>query len=163
MNEPDDRMWLALVDFRARHGRRWKEALGIKWMNGEDELEPYSASLRSVRNHFGPSWLHNLRKATLDAAERRLANLAKLPEMCACHLPGMAEPIVITRGEAGYASLPDGMTVDLINTTFEVTPPQIAAMQAGSMFGWDVPGADAARYDHEGALLPRRSDTDDRS
>ncbi|WP_169833163.1 hypothetical protein [Sphingomonas panacis] len=37
-------------------------------------LETNSASLRNVRNHFGPSWLLDLKKATLDAAERRLAN-----------------------------------------------------------------------------------------
>ncbi len=158
MTEPDDAMWRALVDFRARHGRRWKETLWIKWMNGEDEFEPHSASLRKIRNHLGPSWLHNLNKPTLDAAERRLANLAKLPEMCGCHLPGTAEPIVITRGEPGYTPLPAGMTIEIINETFGATLPQIAAMQAGSMFGWHVPGADPDHYSQDGTLLPPSMD-----
>ncbi|MDF0491457.1 hypothetical protein PX699_16770 [Sphingobium sp. H39-3-25] len=153
MTEPDDDMWRALVDFRARHGRRWKDQLSMKWMNGQDESEPLGGSLRRVRNHLGPSWLCDLEKSILDAAERRLANLAKLPEMCAAHLPGTDEPIVIKRGEKGYWPMPDGMTIEAINATFDATPAQITAMQAGSMFGWDVPGADPDRYDADGNLL----------
>jgi hypothetical protein len=42
-------MWRALLDFRARHGRYWKRALLAKWMNGSDELEPFSSSLRMLR------------------------------------------------------------------------------------------------------------------
>lgn len=150
MTEPDDAMWRALVDFRIRHGRRWKETLSLKWMNGADEFEFYSSSLRMIRNHLGPSWLFDLKKAMLDAAERRLAILDRLPEMCASHLPGTAEAIVIKRGERGYWPLPEGMTVEGINTTFGASPAQIAAMEAGSMFGWDVPGADPDRYDADG-------------
>ncbi|RJG53188.1 hypothetical protein D0Z70_17375 [Sphingobium terrigena] len=155
MTEPDDAMWRALVDFRARHGRRWKETLSIKWMNGGDDYEPFGSSLRMVRNHLGPSWLRDLKKATLDAAARRLAVLDRLPEMCATHLPETGEPIVIKRGETGYWPLPDGMTVDRINTTFEARPAQLAAMLAGSMFGWDIPGADPDRYDDDGRPMSR--------
>ncbi|AMK23219.1 MULTISPECIES: hypothetical protein [Sphingomonadaceae] len=154
MTEPDDAMWRALVDFRARHGRRWKEALSLKWMNGGDDFEPFGASLRRVRNQLGPSWLCDLKKATLDTAERRLANLARLPEMCAAFLPSSGEPIVIKRGEPGYWPLPEGMTADRINATFDASPAQIAAMLAGSMFGWHVPGADPGRYDETGRPLP---------
>lgn len=146
MTEPDDEMWRALLDFRARHGRRWKDQLSIKWMNGEDEHEPHGSSLRRVRNHLGPSWLVDLEKAVLDTAERRLAHLAKLPEMCATRLLSTSEPIVIKRGEVGFWPMPDGMTIDGINSLFGATPAQIAAMEAGSMFGWDVPGADPDRY-----------------
>lgn len=155
MTEPDDAMWRALIDFRSRHGRRWKETLSLKWMNGADEFEYYSSSLRMIRNHLGPSWLCDLRKATLDAAERRLAVFDRLPEMCASHLPDSGEPIVIKRGESGYWPLPDGMTVQGINTTFDATPAQIAAMEAGSMFGWDVPGANPDRYDDDGQPVRR--------
>ena len=156
MTEPDDAMWRALIDFRARHGRRWKDTLSIKWMNGGDDYEPFGSSLRMVRNHLGPSWLCDLKKATLDAAERRLAVLDRLPEMCATHLPETGDPIVIKRGERGYWPLPDGMSVNGINTTFAATPPQIAAMLAGSMFGWDIQAADPDRYDGDGRPLSRR-------
>lgn len=157
MTEPDDRMWRALIDFRARHGGRWKEELRFKWIYGKDDLEPHGASLRRNRNHLGPSWLHHLTASELDAAGRRLDNLAKLPEMCGAHLAGTGEPIVIKRGEKGYWPMPDGMTVETINETFGATPAQVAAMEAGSMFGWEVPGADPDRYSADGALA-RRAD-----
>lgn len=157
MDEPSIAMWRALLDFRARHGRTWKRALSLKWMNGGDDFEPFSASLRMVRNHFGPSWLYALRPARLDAIEKQIAIVDMLPEMCATHLGGTREPIVIKRGESGYWPLPDGMTVEEINTLFAATPAQIAAMEAGSMFGWTVPGADPARYADEGALRQDKS------
>jgi hypothetical protein len=37
-------------------GDAWREALSIAWMNCS-EPEPWKASLRNVRNLFGPSWL----------------------------------------------------------------------------------------------------------
>jgi len=150
MLEPTLDMWRALIGFRARHGRRWKGALSLKWMNGEDEVEHFSASLRMIRNHFGPSWLYALRPAKLDAMARHLAAHDTLPEMCATHLVGTHEPIVIKRGASGYWPLPEGMTVTEINDLFGAAPAQIAAMEAGSMFGWTVPGSDPTRYDKDG-------------
>lgn len=78
-----------------------------------------------------------------------------LPAMCATHLPSTHEPIVIKRGESGHWPLPDGMTIERINAVFHATPAHVAAMLAGSMFGWDVPGADPTRYDAQGH--PRRT------
>src|SRR5436305_11121001 len=108
--EPDDDMWRALIDFRARHGHQWKNKLTIKWMTGEDEREPHSVGLRRVRNHLGPFWLMGLAKPALDLAARRIINLALLPEMAATILPGEGTPIVIKLGEMGYWPMPDGMT-----------------------------------------------------
>lgn len=153
-NEPTNDMYRALIDFRRRHGRYWKRALLLKWMNGADEREYFSNSLRAVRNQFGPSWLYDLKPAILDAAARRLALFDRLPEMCASTLVGTGEAIVIRRGETGYWPLPDGMTIDHIEATFRATPAQIAAMEAGSMFGWDMPGADPDRYTDKGLLRP---------
>ncbi|MEZ0498152.1 hypothetical protein [Sphingomonas sp. IW22] len=152
MQEPDDRMWRALLDFRARHGRRWKDALTRKWMNGDDEREPNSASLRMIRNQFGPSWLSDLPRLRLDNAARRLANLEKLPDMCACPHPETGETIIIKRGEAGYWPMPSLIAVD----AFNARPAAIAAMQAGAMFGWHVPAADPDRYDAVGSPLTDR-------
>ena len=146
MLEPTRDMWRALIDFRARHGRYWKSVLSLKWMTGGDDAETFSASLRMIRNHFGPRWLYALRPARLDAMARHLAAHDTLPEMCATHLAGTDEPIVIKRGERGYWPLPDGMTVAQINDLFSAAPAQIAAMEAASMFGWTVPGADPTRY-----------------
>lgn len=160
MKTPSVEMWRALLDFRARHGRSWKRALSLKWMSGGDEVERHSASLRMLRNNFGPSWLYDLRPATLDAVQRQIAVYDTLPEMCATRLVGTGEVIVIKRGETGYWPIPDGMTVDQVNAAFGATPPQIAAMEAGSMFGWAIPGADPGRYDAEGR--PGKSGSGDR-
>ncbi len=156
MQEPDDRMWRALLDLRARHGRRWKDALTLKWMNGDDEREPNSASLRMIRNQFGPSWLSDLPRLRLDNAARRLANLEKLPDMCACPHLETGETIIIKRGEARYWPMPSLIAVDAFNASFNARPAAIAAMQAGAMFGWDVPAADPDRYDAVGSLLTDR-------
>lgn len=145
MQEPDDRMWRALLDFRANHGRRWKDALTLKWMNGDDEREPHSASLRMIRNQFGPSWLWDLPRHHLDNAARRLANLEKLPDMCACPHPETGETIIIKRGETGYWPMPSLIAVDAFNASFNASPDAIAAMQAGAMFGWHVRAADPDR------------------
>lgn len=54
----------------------------------------------------------------------------------------------IFRGVAGYTpvhGLSDA-TANRLNTRLGVTPAQIEAMQAGSMFGWEVPGADPDKY-----------------
>lgn len=153
MEEPTIDMWRALLDFRARHGRYWKRPLSDKWMSGGDEVEHYSASLRMLRNQFGPSWLYALRLAVLDAAGRRIALLDRLPLMCATRHIETGEAIVLKRGETGYWPLPEGSTVERFNAPFEVTPAQIAAMEAGSIFGLDVPASDPANYDASGRPL----------
>lgn len=92
---------------------------------------------------------------SIAATRRRARILAALPEMCAAILPSTHEAIVVKRGHAGHWPLPEGMTIERINAVFGATPQQIEAMLVGSMFGWDVPGADPARYDPGGR--PRRS------
>ena len=68
---------------------------------------------------------------------------------------------MILKGEKGYvptANYPVDCdpkeSVDALNTTIGVTKAQAAAMVAGSMFGWQVPGADPKNYDDQG--LPVR-------
>ncbi|MET3436027.1 hypothetical protein [Sphingomonas sp. 1185] len=90
-----------------------------------------------------------------DAQEHHDHGYAALPEMCAVLSPITHQPIVIERGHAGHWPLPDDMTIERINAVFKAAPPQIEAMLVGSMFGWDVPGADPSRYDTDGR--PRRS------
>ena len=92
---------------------------------------------------------------------------ASLPDKCFSYLESTGEMIVITKGERGYipmgASI-ENMTpreaVDAANKTIGVTKAQEAAMVAGSMFGWQVPGADPKNYDEQG--LPVRPKAKDR-
>lgn len=62
-----------LVEFRRRNGHRWKSKLLDLYLFGKDVSQPNGAALRHIRNRQGPSRVHALRKATLDAAEARLA------------------------------------------------------------------------------------------
>lgn len=82
---------------------------------------------------------------------------AGIPEMCFSILPGTGELICIKRGESGYYpsdwNTPDKERnieiADDANESLGVTPAQRQAMEVGSMFGWDVPGADPRNYEIE--------------
>lgn len=66
----------------------------------------------------------------------------KLPDVCFANHPSTGELIAIKRGESGYYPIQSRRTADELNAMEGVTPVQRAAMETGSMFGWDVPGAD---------------------
>lgn len=72
--------------------------------------------------------------------------LEKLPPMCASRLASTGEVILIERGSSGYYHGQGDMDPDEFNLAAGITPAQVQAMEVGSMFGWDVPGADP---DHE--------------
>ena len=63
-------MMSALLDWRKRAGRSWKEKLQIG-MAGADENDLRGSALRHIRNHLGPSWLDRLRPRDLDAAAEK--------------------------------------------------------------------------------------------
>jgi len=42
----------ALHKYAAKHGRKWKDELGLAWLTGSAGWE-----LHSLRNSHGPSWL----------------------------------------------------------------------------------------------------------
>jgi len=86
---------------------------------------------------------------------------SSLPDKCFSYLESTGEMIVITKGERGYT--PTGIYpqdtspkegVAAVNEANGVTRAQEAAMVAGSMFGWQIPGADPKNYDDQG--LPVR-------
>lgn len=71
-------------------------------------------------------------------------NLVALPSMCATMHPTEDYPIIIKRGECGYFPaklLRTSVDVKKFNDNFGITEEQVMAMSAGSMFGWQVPGA----------------------
>ena len=80
-----------------------------------------------------------------------------LPEMCFSVLPGSGALICIKRGESGYF-LSDWSSSDVErnqelanynNERMGVTPAQRSAMECGSMYGWNSPGANPAVYETE--------------
>jgi len=84
-----------------------------------------------------------------------------LPETCFSTLPGMGDLIILKRGETGYYRS-DWETGDKAqnkeiasehNRSRGITPAQVKAMEAGSMFGFDVPGADPQFYFDEAMLV----------
>lgn len=91
-------------------------------------------------------------------AERFAPKLsADLPETCFSVLPSSGALIIIKRGESGYY-LSDWNTSDAErnrklaeynNGRMGVTPAQRQAMECGSMYGWDTPGADPSAYETE--------------
>lgn len=56
--------------------------------------------------------------------------------------PGAPPVIGVRRGESGYYPIYTRQTAAQLNEAHGVTPAQREAMHNGSLFGWDVPGAD---------------------
>lgn len=88
-----------------------------------------------------------------------------LPELCFTTLPSTGELICIKRGELGY--YPSSWNTDdrqrneelaeYNNERLDITANQRKAMEVGSMYGWDVPGADPANYEN-GEFVPPEQD-----
>ena len=85
---------------------------------------------------------------------------SKLPEFCYSILPSTGEIIIIKNGETGYFKTEIIATskeearffVDEYNGILGITKAQEEAMKTGSMFGWNVPGADPDNYYEDGRL-----------
>lgn len=78
-----------------------------------------------------------------DRSQQAKANLAKLPEMCAVINPLNRRPILLKAGQKGFYPYDElTITVREFNESLGVEPAQVNAMYFGSLFGFDVPGAD---------------------
>ena len=83
------------------------------------------------------------------------------PDFCYSVLPGSNKVIIIQAHESGYfntdirARTPEEARemADFYNQRLGVTKAEEKAMLTGSMFGWDVPGANPSRYDKTGKAL----------
>lgn len=85
-------------------------------------------------------------------------NIAKLPEMCFAKCLRTNTLIRIKAGESGYYKTEQpplhilgDMTIDEYidyrNERLGVTKIQREAMEVGSMFGWEIPGANVDNYE----------------
>ena len=91
---------------------------------------------------------------------KKLAEERALPLYCYGYLPTTGEEIRIdfaTSGYTPYRKLKSDKDVKEINREIGVTPAQAEAMKVGSMFGWNVPGADPKSYDEKGKPISPRS------
>lgn len=78
-----------------------------------------------------------------------LSNCVKLPPICYTYLRGgNKEVIAIKNGENGYYEVITNATPEQMNSQLPRVPTaaEILAMEAGSMFGWQVPGANPDTY-----------------
>ena len=112
-----------------------------------------------------------------DLAERMEQNGAtitplrsNLPEQCYSALLDTGAVVILKRGETGYykTDIPfqdkeaAKQLVTEYNEKLGVTKAQSEAMKAGSMFGFEVPGADPKNYDENGTpIKPKQKDRGD--
>lgn len=85
-----------------------------------------------------------------------------LPAECVVVIPGTEDLGQIRRGECGYYAVKRKRVsrrdeapkhaARRLNRLLGVTPGQAAAMLAGSICGWHIPGADPANYNEDGSL-----------
>lgn len=63
-----------------------------------------------------------------------------------------APVVAVKRGVPGCYAIHTHRSASELNAAEGTTPAQVAAMHAGSLFGWDVPAADPDNYDANGAF-----------
>ena len=88
-----------------------------------------------------------------------LARNRCLPRYCYSYLRTEKTEIRIDFGERGYTPYRpqgNGRAANEMNRELGISPAQVSAMEAGSMFGWNVPAADPKQYDEMGKLLPSK-------
>jgi len=95
---------------------------------------------------------------------------SNLPEQCYSALLDTGAVVILKRGETGYykTDIPfqdkeaAKQLVTEYNEKLGVTKAQSEAMKAGSMFGFEVPGADPKNYDENGTpIKPKQKDRGD--
>jgi len=95
-----------------------------------------------------------------DRLRLAMDNARKLPMLCYIAIKGIDSVCMLRRGDSGYFKTDVKIdnrsllewTVSDMNRKLSVTRAQVAAMEAGSMFGWHTKAADVGNYDAEGRL-----------
>lgn len=143
-------------------------------LNNESLLNEIAWESRHNQDHYGQEWQYARDNAISEIIERHREELCQelgkgpeesksspeLPTMCYGTLASTGEVIIIKSGEKGYYRTDINLgnneenqkLVDEYNCKLGVTKAQAAAMSAGSMFGWHVPGANPEMYDDNGKM-----------
>ena len=90
----------------------------------------------------------------------KLAKDRGLPRYSYAYLPTTQEEIRIDIAESGYTPIRmqgNGRAANEMNRELGITPAQAEAMKVGSMFDWNVPGADPKNYDVTGKAIKRNT------
>ena len=93
-----------------------------------------------------------------------------LPRGCYSVLRSTGDLVILKRGESGYyrTGCPTGSKeeayalADKYNALRGISKAQAAAMEAGSMFGWETPAADPRNYDADGKPVWSKRNTRDK-
>lgn len=94
--------------------------------------------------------------------EQKTGRQFPIPSSAMAIIPSNGDLVMIRRGMTGYFpsdwNAPGDRkrneeTAAFQNAQHELTKAQCAAMVCGSMFGWDVPGANPEMYDEEGHFI----------
>lgn len=88
-------------------------------------------------------------------------DIKTLPDFCYSVLQSTGEIVILKQGESGYFRTDIAVRnkeealefVEEYNSKLGVSKSQAQAMSVGSMFGWDVPGADPSNYDENGMFI----------
>lgn len=95
----------------------------------------------------------------------KLAKDRGLPRYCYAYLPTTKEEIRIDFAENGYTPYRkqgNGRASNEMNRELGISPAQVEAMKVGSMFGWNVPGADPKNYDENGKPIKKKDSREER-
>ena len=84
----------------------------------------------------------------------------QMPRICWSRLKSTNEIVLLRYGVKGYFPFPmerplpqnTQQVVDELNQDVDISKAQAAAMEAGSLFGWNIPAADPKNYDADGRL-----------
>lgn len=113
------------------------------------DMRPLLVRLRSHKPRTtlaAEELLHNHTLSTqspvLPARRDVLATLQKLPPVCLTRTKATRAVIAIRRGELGYYLVDPPISPEEFNKLHDITPEQVAAMENGALFGWEVPEAD---------------------
>lgn len=100
-----------------------------------------------------------------DTLMNALSKRRGLPRYCYSYLPTTKEEIRIDFAEHGYTPYRiqgNARAANEMNRELGVSPAQVEAMKVGSMFGWNVPGADPKSYDSAGKPIRRKEEREER-
>lgn len=145
----------SLLEEMARESRHNQEAHGMEWQFARDD------AIRDVLDQHRDELLSLPSYAPTSSPKDKCSVFPGLPEVCFSVEQTTGNLVVIKRGEMGCYRSPGSTAsaeknqeiADGHNAEMGITKAQVAAMVMGSMFGWNVRGANPEAYDEQGKLM----------